>query len=184
MNMQWNNLVNCRKILVLGSPGAGKTHFSRNLATILNLPLYHLDDEYWLNNWQRPPKDKWKERLKLICEKECWVIDGNYAEYLGLRLKYSDCAILLLNPWWSCLFRVAVRGVKRWVGEEDTMPIAVRNNCASGLRIDPRFVWKVLFFRSSILPNMEKDIKEMAVNYIALIATETDNLLSLLKEKV
>ena len=35
-----------KKIIVIGSPGAGKSVFSRKLRDITNLPLYHLDMLY------------------------------------------------------------------------------------------------------------------------------------------
>lgn len=31
------------KIIVIGSPGAGKSTFSRKLSEIMGVPLYHLD---------------------------------------------------------------------------------------------------------------------------------------------
>lgn len=38
------------KIIVIGSPGAGKSYFSKRLASVLDLPLYHLDNLYWNEN--------------------------------------------------------------------------------------------------------------------------------------
>lgn len=32
-----------RKVIVIGSPGAGKSTFSRQLHRLTGLPLYHLD---------------------------------------------------------------------------------------------------------------------------------------------
>ena len=35
------------KVIVIGSPGAGKSYFSKQLASSIELPLYHLDNIYW-----------------------------------------------------------------------------------------------------------------------------------------
>ena len=35
-----------KKIIVIGSPGAGKSVFSQKLKKVTNLPLYHLDMLY------------------------------------------------------------------------------------------------------------------------------------------
>lgn len=35
-----------KKVIVIGSPGAGKSVFSQKLKDITNLPLYHLDMLY------------------------------------------------------------------------------------------------------------------------------------------
>lgn len=40
-----------QKIIVIGSPGSGKSTFSRKLRDITNLPLYHLD-----LLWYKPDK--------------------------------------------------------------------------------------------------------------------------------
>ena len=36
-----------KKIAVIGCCGAGKSVFSRKLASVTGLPLYHLDIMYW-----------------------------------------------------------------------------------------------------------------------------------------
>ena len=40
-----------KKIIVIGCPGSGKSHFSRKLAALTGLPLYHLDMIYSLLVW-------------------------------------------------------------------------------------------------------------------------------------
>lgn len=36
-----------KRILVIGSPGSGKSTFSRKLAEVTKIPLVHLDKEFW-----------------------------------------------------------------------------------------------------------------------------------------
>src|SRR5437879_3457749 len=84
-----------RRILVLGSPGIGKTQFSERLAPALGLPLYHLDDYYWRSGWKRPIERDWLNELTTLLKRPQWVIEGNFADSLAMRLARADCAIVL-----------------------------------------------------------------------------------------
>ena len=47
-----------QRVMVIGSPGAGKSTLARRLASITGLPLYHLDAEYWLPRWTERDPDE------------------------------------------------------------------------------------------------------------------------------
>lgn len=74
------------KAIVIGSPGAGKSTFSRKLRDMTGLPLYHLDMIWHRPNQTTVSKQEFDERLREILEKDCWIIDGNYSRTLELRL--------------------------------------------------------------------------------------------------
>src|SRR2546423_6449869 len=52
-----------RRVLVVGSAGAGKTTFATRLGQALGLPVIHLDSEYWRPGWQQTPEDEWPARV-------------------------------------------------------------------------------------------------------------------------
>ena len=52
-----------QRVMVIGSPGAGKSTFARAIAERLGLPLIHLDAEYWQAGWVEPPADEWRGRV-------------------------------------------------------------------------------------------------------------------------
>ena len=53
-----------KKILIIGSPGAGKSTFANKLAKILNREITHLDKLYYKTGWVRVPKDEWVAIVK------------------------------------------------------------------------------------------------------------------------
>ena len=92
-----------KRVIVIGSPGAGKSTFSRKLRDITRLPLYHLD-----NIWHKPDRttisrEEFDERLTAIMSKDSWIIDGNYSRTLELRIRHCDTVFLLNYPVEVCL---------------------------------------------------------------------------------
>ncbi|MBQ7834541.1 MAG: adenylate kinase [Ruminiclostridium sp.] len=112
-----------KKIIVIGSPGAGKSTFARKLRDKTGLPLYYLD-----MIWHKPDKtniseEEFDQRLSEIIACESWIIDGNYQRTIESRLKACDTVFLLDYPLEICLSGAIERvGIKQeempWVEEE------------------------------------------------------------------
>ena len=100
-----------RKVLVIGSPGSGKSVFSRRLGEITGLPVIHLDQHFWQPGWVEPSKDEWDRRLQELLQRDSWIIDGNYSRTMDVRLKYCDTAIFLDFPRHLCTWRVFKRSL-------------------------------------------------------------------------
>ncbi len=100
-----------RKVLVIGSGGAGKSTFARMLGGLLNLPVIHLDAHYWQPGWVEPPKDEWLETVEGLIARDAWVMDGNYSGTLAVRLAACDTVIFLDLPRPVCLWRVTKRSL-------------------------------------------------------------------------
>src|SRR3712207_5268352 len=98
-----------RRILVIGSPGAGKSTLARRLAERLDLPLIHLDREYFGPGWTTPPRAAWRERVKVLAARPEWVMDGNYASTFDLRVPRAHAVVWLDLPRWRCLLSVLWR---------------------------------------------------------------------------
>jgi adenylate kinase family enzyme len=95
--------------MVIGSSGAGKSTFSRQLSKITGLPLIHLDRLHFSPNWVTMPKDDWKEKVAEIVEGDAWIIDGNYSGTMEIRLEKCDTVIFLDLPRFVCVYRVLKR---------------------------------------------------------------------------
>lgn len=108
------------KIIVIGSPGAGKSVFSKKLKDITNLPLYHLDMLYHKTDGTHISREEFDDKLRKIFENDNWIIDGNYQRTLEMRLKECDTVFLLDFPTEVCL-----EGAESRVGKKrDDMPWA------------------------------------------------------------
>ena len=100
-----------RKILVIGSGGAGKSTFARRLGGVLKLEVIHLDLLYWSPGWVEMPKDKWRTVVEDLVKRDSWIIDGNYGGTLDIRLAACEEVIFLDVPRMTCLRRVLKRAV-------------------------------------------------------------------------
>jgi adenylate kinase family enzyme len=101
-----------KRILVIGSGGAGKSTLARRLGEITGLPVIHLDQAYWRAGWEKPSKDEWEATVASLVARREWIMDGNFGGTLPRRMQRADAIILLDIPRWICLWRVMKRIVK------------------------------------------------------------------------
>lgn len=102
-----------KKIIVIGCPGSGKSTLSAILHQRLNLPLFHLDMLYWNSDKTTVEKSVFHKRLLDILQKPEWIIDGNYASTMELRLKVCDTVVFLDYSTKLCL-----NGIKERIGKK------------------------------------------------------------------
>lgn len=112
-----------RKIIVIGSPGAGKSTFSRRLQDITGLPLHYLDMINHKPDRTTVTREEFDRRLSEILLTDEWIIDGNYQRTMEMRLERCDTVFLMDFPLEVCLAGAAARiGTKRddlpWVEDE------------------------------------------------------------------
>jgi len=98
------NICDYKKIMLVGSSGAGKSYLSRKIAELTGYPLFHLDREFLLPNWEGMPKDEQIAKVKEMMGNEQWVIDGNWGGGREARFASADLVIFLDVNRWVCLW--------------------------------------------------------------------------------
>jgi adenylate kinase family enzyme len=84
-----------RRIMIVGSPGSGKTTVGRALGARLGLPVHHLDAIVWRSGWRSVPRPEWEAQLRAIFATGSYVVEGSYAESYQMRLQDCDTLIWL-----------------------------------------------------------------------------------------
>lgn len=101
-----------KKIIVIGSGGAGKSTLARRLHEISGLPLVHIDQVFWKPNWTETPKAEMRAAIEKMVGGDEWIIDGNANSTMELRIAAADTVIFLDRPRLVCIFQVLKRVIK------------------------------------------------------------------------
>ncbi|HEY6794264.1 MAG TPA: hypothetical protein VI248_06240 [Kineosporiaceae bacterium] len=139
------------RVAVIGCGGSGKTYLSQRLATHLSLPVTHLDAEYYDSNWQPLPQDAFAARQRDLVAQPRWLIEGNYAGTLPIRLAAADTLVFLDLPAWTCLLGILQR---RWKYRGGQHQDGVYD------RITWNFVTYIWGYRRSMRPRVRQLIAE------------------------
>lgn len=125
-----------KRVLIIGSGGAGKSTLAKALAERTGLPLIHLDRHYWRPGWTEPPREEWHEHLRALLDGERWIMDGNYGGTLRLRIPYADTIVFLVFPRRLCIWRV----LKRYLMHRNRSRDDMADGCPE------RLAWAFLVF--------------------------------------
>lgn len=141
------------KIIIIGSPGSGKSTFARKLRDITNLPLYYLDILWHKKDRTNISREEFDEKLEKILKKDKWIIDGNYQRTIETRLKECDTVFLMDYPLEVCLSGAEERvGKKRedlpWIEE----------------KVDEEFKQIIVDFSKNKLPQIYKLLEKYQQN--------------------
>ena len=100
-----------RRIALIGSGGAGKSTFARELGAKLDIPVVHLDPIFFRPGWVEMPQVEWKALQQEMVQRPAWIIDGNHASTIDVRLSAADTVILLDLNRFICMWRIIKRRV-------------------------------------------------------------------------
>ncbi|HEQ98406.1 MAG TPA: AAA family ATPase [candidate division Zixibacteria bacterium] len=147
-----------KRILVIGSPGAGKSIFAARLGKVLDLPVIHLDREFWQPGWVETPSDIWRQRVCKLVEPDSWIIDGTYDRTLDIRLQRADTVFFLDYPRYLCLWRIIKRVITSFG--------RVRFDMAAGCRekLDMSFIRWTWNYRRDHYPRIHDCLREKFSN--------------------
>ena len=143
------------KVIILGPCGSGKSTYSKLLAETSKLPLFHLDQHFFLPNWQEKPRLEWIAINKKLVQGNRWIIEGNYGSTMEIRINAADTIIYLDTSTFTSMWRVIKRTI-RFHGRQ-------RPDCAEGCneRWDVEFLHYVLTFNFVKKPKILNRIKKL-----------------------
>jgi adenylate kinase family enzyme len=141
------------RLAIIGCGGSGKSHVARALGAALGITPVHLDTLYYDQDWKPLPAEKFAALQHDLVTRPRWIIDGNYASSLPIRLRAADTVIFLDLPVGSCLAGIARRrlrhgGQHRATGVYD--------------RITLGFVRYIIGYRRQMAPRVRRLIFEHA----------------------
>ena len=112
-----------KRVVIIGSPGSGKSTFAAALSKKTGLPVIHLDYYYHQKdkNYQSDSK-AWRKKVGELIKNDKWIMDGNYASSYDLRLPAAKTIILFNFPRYIAMWQVIKRRVKYHNKPRSDMP--------------------------------------------------------------
>jgi adenylate kinase family enzyme len=151
------------RIAIIGCGGSGKSHLARHLGTLLDVTPVHLDTLYYDKHWNPLPPDKFAALQHDLVTPPRWVIDGNYASTLPIRLAAADTVIFLDLPARTCLRGIAQRRLRHGRGQHDAIGVYDR--------ITLGFIRYILSYRKAMAPRVRTLIAEHAGHADVVVLT-------------
>jgi adenylate kinase family enzyme len=98
------------RILVMGSPGSGKSTFARRLSAVTGIPVVSLDALFWKPGWKPPEPGEFETRVAEAVQRPRWIIDGDYILRAGdLRRSLAEAVVWFDLPRRTCMIGIASR---------------------------------------------------------------------------
>lgn len=127
-----------KRICIIGRPGSGKSTFAMRLAEKTGLPLVHLDQIWWCENWVHISREEFDRKLKEKLEMEEWILDGDYSRTLNERCSKADILYVYDLPKIQSLFGYMKRAIQNRGKSRVDMP----KNCVEKIELEfMRFIW-------------------------------------------
>ena len=107
-----------KKVVVVGTSGAGKSSLASAIAAKLGAPYTELDSLRWNPGWEMTPDDLFLEKVAQTIQGDSWVVDGNYSVARPLTWVAADTVVWLDYPFYVVLWRLVKRSVARSLTKE------------------------------------------------------------------
>jgi adenylate kinase family enzyme len=144
------------RIAIVGCGGSGKSHLARELGQLLGIAPVHLDGVYYDRDWHPLDQEHFAARQRDLVSAPQWIIDGNYASTLPIRLGAADTVVFLDFPARTCLLGIAGRRFRHGRGQHDAIGVYDR--------ITWNFVRYIIEYRGRMAPRVRELIATHATH--------------------
>ncbi|HUV85074.1 MAG TPA: DNA topology modulation protein [Methanosarcinales archaeon] len=170
-----------KKVIIIGSGGAGKSTLARKLSDITGIEIYHLDKLFWQPGWISITREELAGKIKEIVARDSWIIDGNYSSTMDMRMEAADTIIYLDFASIVCIWGILKRRIM-YAGKKRP---DITEGCNE--KIDWEFFNWVLSFRrrnrKKLLAMLHKYAENRKV-FILRSRREVDNLMNKLQKEL
>ena len=142
------------RIAIMGCGGSGKSHLARSLGASAGHHARPPGRPVLRPDWKPLDKDKFAALQRDLVAAPRWIIDGNYASSLPIRLQAADTVIFLDLPGWACLWGILQRRLRHGGGQHQAIGVYDR--------ITWDFVRYILGYRRTMAPRVRTLIAEHA----------------------
>ena len=157
-----------KRVVVIGSGGAGKSTFSRQLGEITGLPVIHLDRLFWQPGWVQTSKEEWAEIVSREIQRPAWIMDGNFGGTREMRMHAADTIIMLDLSRWICVYRILKRTLLYKPGGRPDMA----DGCHE--KLDPEFILWVWNYRKRSRKNAMTEMEKLVDKDIIILKTRRE----------
>lgn len=112
-------IIPCKKFVVIGTTGAGKSTLAESLANKLGLDFIELDALNWGPNWTAAGAETLRARAEQATRSPGWVVAGNYSETRPVTWSRAEAIIWLDYSLWVIFWRLFRRTWKRVFFKEE-----------------------------------------------------------------
>ncbi|MGH3252017.1 MAG: topology modulation protein [Trebonia sp.] len=142
------------RIAIIGCGGSGKSHLGRALGSALGIKPVHLDALYYDQDWKPLAQEQFADLQRDLVAAPRWIIDGNYASTMPIRLQTADTVIFLDLPGRLCLWGILQRRLRHHGGQHQAIGVYDR--------ITWNFIRYILGYRRQMAPRVRKLIADHA----------------------
>ena len=100
-----------------------KSHLACALGALLGITPVYLDGLYYDRDWTPLDREQFAGLQRGLVTASRWIIDGNYASSLPIRLEAADTVLFLDLPAWACLWGIAQRRLGHGGGQHDAVGV-------------------------------------------------------------
>jgi len=100
------------RVLIIGNSGSGKTWLAKEISTILNQDIIHLDESFWEPGGfnKKRPQEVVFEEISDLALRPRWIMEGVFGELAEIAVPRATYLMFLDKTWEECEASLKSRG--------------------------------------------------------------------------